>query len=107
MILLKHEASGIDIDLSLGCLPFEVEALNRGKLFKAEGLTLRLPTPEDLIIMKAVAHRPIDMEDIRSILGANPSLDLKRIKYWVNEFAKVLEMPEILSDLKKLLRSKR
>ena len=103
VILLKHEAGGTDIDLSLGCLPFEVEALNRGKLFKAGGLTFRLPTPEDLIIMKAVAHRPIDLEDIRSILDANPNLDFKRIKYWVKEFAKVLEMPEMFGDMKKLL----
>ncbi len=53
--------------------------------------------------MKAVAHRPIDMEDIRSVLEANPHLDFKRIKHWVEEFARVLEMPEIFADLEKLL----
>lgn len=26
-------------------------------------LSLRLPTPEDLIVMKAIAHRPKDLED--------------------------------------------
>ena len=103
VVLLKHKGSGVNIDLSLGSLPFEVEALGRGKVFKKGELKFRLPTPEDLIIMKAVAHRPIDMEDIRCILEVNPSLDFKRIKYWVKEFAKVLEMPEIFDDLKKLL----
>jgi hypothetical protein len=57
--------------------------------------------------MKAVAHRPIDLEDIRSILEVNPNVDLKRIRYWVKEFAKTLEMPEIWNDLKKLLPRKK
>lgn len=103
VILLKHKVSGINIDVSLGILPFEIEALNRARIFKIGKLNINLPTPEDLIIMKAVAHRPIDMEDIRSILEINSNLDFKRIRYWVKEFAKVLEMPEIFNDLKKLL----
>ena len=103
VLLLKHKPSGINIDLSLAFLPFEIESLKRGKVFKIGKLSFRLPAPEDLIIMKAVAHRPIDLEDIKSILEKNPTLNFKRIKYWVREFAKVLEMPEIFDDLKKLL----
>ena len=106
VLLLKHQASGVNIDLSLGLLPFEIEASNRARIFKVGKLKLSLPTPEDLIIMKAVAHRPIDLEDIRSILEINPNLDLKRIKYWVQQFAKILESPEIWTDLKKLLPRK-
>ena len=102
VVLLKHKTSGINIDLSIGLLPFEIEVLDRIKVFKIEKINIPLPTPEDLIIMKAVAHRPIDMEDIKSILEVNPDLDFKRIKYWVKEFAEVLEMPEIFNDLKKL-----
>ena len=106
VLLLKHKTSGINIDLSLALLPFEIEALNRAKILKIGKLKIYLPTTEDLIIMKAVAHRPIDMEDIRSIVEVNSNLDFKRIKYWVKEFAKVLEMPEIFDDLKKLLLRK-
>ncbi len=107
VLLLKHQASGVNIDLSLGFLPFEIEASNRARILKVGKLKLSLPTPEDLIIMKAVAHRPIDMEDIRSILEVNPNLDFKRIKHWVKEFAEVLEMPEIFDNLKKLLPRKK
>lgn len=107
VVLLKHKTSGINIDLSIGLLPFEIETLDRVKLSKIEKIKIPLPTPEDLIIMKAVAHRPIDMGDIKSILEVNPNLDFKRIKYWVREFAKVLEMPEIFNDLKKLFPKNR
>jgi len=42
-----------------------------------------LPTPEDLIILKAVAHRPKDMEDIRILADKYPNLDTARIEQWV------------------------
>ena len=47
--------------LALGLLPFEVEAVERSEAHQAGALRVRLPTPEDLIILKAVAHRPKDM----------------------------------------------
>ncbi|MBN2387682.1 MAG: hypothetical protein JXB85_11745, partial [Anaerolineales bacterium] len=39
------------------------------------GLKLRLPNPEDLIILKAVAHRPKDVLDIKSVLASQPAVD--------------------------------
>lgn len=59
----------------------------------------RLPTPEDLIIQKAVAHRPKDLLDIQAIIERHPELDRERIRYWVCEFAKLLEMPELWEDI--------
>jgi hypothetical protein len=38
--------------------------VERSKLYQIGPLALRLPTPEDLIILKAVAHRPKDLLDI-------------------------------------------
>ncbi|MCK4244116.1 MAG: nucleotidyltransferase [Candidatus Omnitrophica bacterium] len=106
VLLVRHQPTLTDVDVSFGALPFEREVLKRAKKIKISNFTISLPTPEDLIIMKAVAHRPIDLEDIRSILEVNPNLDFKRIKRWVKEFAEVLEMPEIWTDLKKLLPKK-
>jgi hypothetical protein len=63
------------------------------------GLQIRLPTPEDLIILKAVAHRPQDMLDIDSILSRQPGVDKEYILSWVQQFAEALEMPKIWDDL--------
>ena len=49
-------------------------------------------TPEDLIIMKAVAHRRQDMEDIQAVIERHPNLDRQRIRLWVQQFAEVLEL---------------
>jgi len=64
------------------------------------------PTPEDLIIiiMKAVAHRPKDLEDIRTIADKYPNLDVERIKGWVKAFGEVLETPELWGLVKPLLK---
>jgi len=61
-----------------------------------------------VVIIGGVAHRPKDLIDIESLVDVNPNLDIKRIKYWVNEFALVLKMPEISNDiLKIILKSKK
>lgn len=85
-------------------LPFEVEMVERSKLHQVDSLQIRLPTPEDLIIMKAIAHRPKDMTDIEAIIISHPKLDQKRIEFWVEQFAEVLETPELWTDVARLLR---
>jgi hypothetical protein len=99
VLLLKHLPTGINIDISLGILPFEEEVVERSLIRKTPALEVRLPTPEDLIIMKTVAHRPKDIEDIRGIKEKNPNLDVAYIKTRVKEFAEILEMPALWEDI--------
>lgn len=107
VLLVTHKPSGIDIDISFGVLPFEEEAVNRAVSTEVAGITIPLPTPEDLVIMKAVAHRPIDMADIQSLMDAQVDIDLRRVRQWVREFSSVLEMPEIYNDLEKILAQRK
>ena len=104
VLLLRHRPSNISVDISLGALPFEEEVVQRATTKKAFGIKVPLPTPEDLIIMKSVAHRPRDIADIESILNANPRCDLKRVRRWVKEFSLALEMPELLEDLERSIK---
>jgi predicted nucleotidyltransferase len=104
VLLLKHEPDKTPIDLSLGALPFEHESITRASIETIGGVSFPVVTAEDLIIMKAIARRPRDVADIESIVTANPELDRDRIRRWVREFAEILEMPEILTDLESLIR---
>lgn len=99
VLLLRHQESGVNVDISLGVLPFEVEAVERSTVHQIGPLAIRLPTPEDLIIFKAVAHRPQDLLDIRAVVESHPDLDRKRVEQWVHEFARRLEMPELWDDI--------
>ncbi len=103
VLLLRHVESGTDVDLILGMLPFEEEAVERGVVHTIGFTQVRLPTPEDLIIMKAVAGRDKDLADISAVAERFPHLDRQRIERWVREFADALESPELWSRVSALL----
>jgi hypothetical protein len=95
VLFLRHNASGIDINLSLGILPFEVEMVERSILVEVGPIKLRSPPPEDLIIMKAIAHWLKDLADIQAIATNHPDLDQERIIYWVEQFGEALDLPDL------------
>ena len=100
VLLLRHTSSQTNIDISLGILPFEQEMVERSSVYKIdETLKIHLPTPEDLIIMKAIAHRPKDLLDIQGLIQRHPKLDRDRIQDWVTQFADLLETPELWEDI--------
>ncbi|HEX6095160.1 MAG TPA: nucleotidyl transferase AbiEii/AbiGii toxin family protein [Thermoanaerobaculia bacterium] len=103
VLLLRHSPTHIDIDVSLGALPFEEEIVERSELLDAGAVRVRVASAEDLVIMKAVAGRPRDIADIGTLIDATPDLDITRIRRWIREFSSVLEMPEIHENLEKLL----
>ncbi len=103
VLLIRHASSGIGVDVALGALPFEQQMISRARPTEVGSITIPLPTPEDLVIMKAIAHRPRDAEDIEAVLEMHPNLDRRRVLRWVRDFAKVLERPEILTDLQAAL----
>lgn len=106
VLLLRHIPSQTDIDISLGILPFEQEVVERSIVHEVDAaLKIRLPTPEDLIIMKAVAHRPKDLLDIQGIVQSQPQLDRDRIHYWVTQFADLLDRPELWEDIAEWLQN--
>ncbi len=103
VLLVRHKPSVIDVYDTFGALPFEKEAITNAVWVNIRGIRLPLPTAEDLIIMKAVAHRPRDLADIESIMDAHQKLNLRKIRRWVREFSTVVEIPEIFNDLEKIL----
>jgi hypothetical protein len=103
VLLLKYKPTETDIDVLLGILPFEQEMVERSSTKSFANLSIRLPTPEDLIIMKAIAHRPKDLEDIRTIADKYPDLDIHRIEEWVKSFGEAIELPGLWDEVKLLL----
>ena len=107
MFLVRHDATGIPFDLMAGALPFEEEAVGRAQRIALLGVDVPVVTAEDLIIMKAVAHRSRDIADIESVLEAQPDADLVRVRRWVGAFAEMMDLPDLLDDIEAvLLRSK-
>jgi hypothetical protein len=45
------------------------------------------------------------MRDIENIIRVHPQLDFERIRYWVHEFAVVLEKPELDTEILGLIEA--
>lgn len=104
LIPFIHRPSTIKIDVAFAWAPFEVGAIHSKRRVSLFGLELPLPKTEDLIVMKAVARRPIDVADLEKLLVFNPSVDVKYIRRWVKEYAKIMESPEVVADLDRMIK---
>jgi predicted nucleotidyltransferase len=98
-------ATGIHVDIAIGCMPFEVELVHRSEIHRVADLGVRLPTVEDLIILKAIASRPKDLEDIRTVASIYTDLDRDRIRHWVTEYGDLLDEPDLWNRVEPLLTS--
>jgi hypothetical protein len=107
VLLMRHAESGIDIDVIFGGLLFERTAIENSTIHNIGGLHIRLPRVEDLLIMKAVARRPKDVQDIEGLLAAHPEADIATVRQKISEFATALSMSDMLDDFDELVaRSK-
>jgi nucleotidyltransferase AbiEii toxin of type IV toxin-antitoxin system len=107
VLLLRHTVSAIDLDVTFGALPFEQSTVERSALHTVGGVLVRLPRVEDLLVMKAVARRPKDLDDIRGLLDAHPEANVAEVRTWVREFATAASMPDMLQGFDDLLAERR
>jgi hypothetical protein len=94
VLLLKHDATGVTIEVSFGWLPFEEEAMARAMTIDLAGRRVRIARPEDLIVYKAAAWRDRDKSDIERLLSLHfDAIDLQRVRALIIEIAVALDDP--------------
>ncbi len=73
---LAHAVTGIRADIAIGLSGFEQQAIARATPALMGDFTVPVVTSEDLILMKLLASRPRDLEDIeRIVLRHRQTLD--------------------------------
>lgn len=107
MVLLHHIATGVPADVSLGILKFEELAVERAIAHRIDGVVLRLAAPEDLVVMKGIAWRSRDRDDIEAIVRTVTDLDVDRIERELTELALEMEIPEIVEQVMTFIRNVR
>ncbi len=109
ILLLRHGEGAIDLDVSLGWLSFEEQAIGRASLVDfGDGLQVPVAQPDDLIVYKSVAWRDQDRQDIeRLLLKHRATIDLARVRARVLEFAQLLEVPERIEQFDALVERTR
>lgn len=104
LVLLRHDATRVNVDLLLGLFDFERELIAMAKRAAVLGGRFPLPRLDDLLIMKLVAARPQDIADSRALLATGTIVDSARVLDFVTQFAAVLECPELVTGAEILLR---
>jgi hypothetical protein len=70
VIPIAHTASGIPVDLVLGGPGLEEGFAARARRRNVEGVDLPVASAEDIVVMKVLAARPKDLEDVAAVLSA-------------------------------------
>lgn len=81
----QEPESGIRVDLIFSLTPYERQAIERAATIRIGTIPVRFATVEDLIVLKVVAGRPRDLEDVRGILTRQKNLDVGYIRRWLAE----------------------
>jgi len=104
VLLLQHAPSGIDVDLSLAWLPFELEAIAASEVVSIHGFRVRVARAEDLVIYKIAAWRPQDQQDVERLVALHGGeLDLDRVRRFAGDLAAALDDPHRVEEVERLL----
>jgi hypothetical protein len=99
VLLVRHEPTGVDLDVSFAWSTFEHEAIEACSEVLYGKVKAPMAAPDDLMIYKAVAARPRDLADLEALLLIHPSVDLSRVRRRVAELAALAEAPELSDSL--------
>ena len=103
-VMLLATEDGTDIDVALGGLAFEENAVGRASDFEFyPGMILRTCSAEDLIVMKAFAGREQDWGDVKGIVARQGrALNWPQILSELRPLCELKESPETLRQLERL-----
>lgn len=104
VLLLRHEHTDVELDVSLGWLQFELDALASAERVTVAGTDLPVARAEDLVVYKTVAWRPQDQLDVERLIELHGErMDLDRIRKVVRVLAEALEAPERPAALERII----
>lgn len=98
---LLHEPTGVNADVVLAGPGIEELFLQRAEARSIDGVLVKVACAEDVIVMKLLAGRPKDLQDIEAIVTSNAGLAIDQVQ----ETLSLLETALDQSDLTPLWRA--
>lgn len=103
VLLLRHTPTGVDLDVSLGWTDFEREALASSTRATYGRISYPMARAEDLVVFKALAARPKDIEDAAALILMHATIDLDRVRRRLAELAQLASEPALLDGLERVI----
>jgi len=103
-MVFVQDTAGTRLDLLLADTPYDVLAIRRGHDVELQpGVTIRVCSPEDLVIYKLISTRLRDHEDAQGVIRRQGSnLDDKYVLDWLHQFEQALDDSTLVAEYKKL-----
>lgn len=103
VLLLRHRPSGVDLDVSLAWTEFELEAIEARTPARYGNVEVPMARAEDLVIYKAMAGRPKDVDDASTLLLLHRGVDLVRVRRHVHTLAMLADEPDLEKGFEAIL----
>jgi hypothetical protein len=108
-MLFVRDPTETRLDLLLADTPYDVQAIRRGRIVEVQpGATIRVCSPEDLVIYKLVSTRLRDHEDAASaVRRQGDTLDDSYVLHWLRQFEQALDDSTLVAEYTRLRAGKR
>jgi hypothetical protein len=103
VLLVRHRPTGVDADIALGWSSFEHHALESRSTTQYGRARVPMVTAADLVVFKAIAGRPKDLDDAEALLLLHPDIDVARARKWVRELPALAEAEGIVSEFERIV----
>lgn len=101
-VLPLSHSSGMEVDLVLAGSGFEAAALDRATRVAIDGVEVPVARATDLAVMKVIAGRGKDLDDLRSLL-ASGDVDLAEARGLLGQFEEALAQSDLLPRLEEAI----
>jgi hypothetical protein len=103
-VLTFTDPSGVDVDMMMGLLPFDIDLVKGAQTVSLGSFEVRIATPEKLVVMKAIAWRDKDRLDILHLVAYHPEMDFQEVTDSFNAYVDILEEPERKAEFAEFLK---
>jgi len=104
VLLLRHDPTGVEFDVSFAWTAFEHDAIEAATDATYGDVVAPMARAEDLVVFKAMAARPVDIEDTTALLLMHKDIDLDRVRRRLAELAAMADEPALLAGLERVIK---
>lgn len=105
VLAVTHGPTGWSADIVFATPGYEDQVLARARWYELEGLKFLVATPEDIVVMKSLAGRDRDRQDIVAILAAQrDTMDLEYVRELLAMLEEALAQDDIVPFFEGALR---